>query len=252
MFSVHAYSATVASSTSPTYSNLTPVTDPILTISGNNFYVGALSNLIGAYMLGATADKTKIESPSILNFAPQQVTPVDGAALPTDTLLKTTHPLNPIKLVQNEGINFQTSNSSSSATFDGVGLIYLSDGALAPVTGDIRTVRATFTSGGSNDAWVNSALTFDTNLPAGSYNLVGCRVENAHGKFYRIVFQGNASVRPGGVCVSDSDAADTPNSRRGEMGSWGTFTNFNPPSIDCIDDGTGTASKVYLDIIKTA
>ena len=251
MFSVHAYSATVASSTAPTYTNLTPVSDPILTISGSNFYVGALNNLVGAYMIGATADKTKIESPSILNFAPQQVTPVDDAALPTDTLLHTTHPTSPIKLVTNEGINFQTSNFSTSATFDGVGLIALSDGALAPVDGDIRTIRATVTSGGSNDVWVNKALSFDTNLPAGSYNLVGARYENAHGKYFRIVFQGNASVRPGWVCVSDQDASDTPNMRRGKMGVWGNFTNFNPPSIDILDDGSATAGVLYLDVIKT-
>lgn len=249
MFSVYAYNATLASSSAPTYTNLTPVSDPIVTISGNLLYVGSLTQLLGGYVMGPTASKSKLESPSLLNIAPYQIAPVDTAATPSANPVAGIRPSSPRALATTEGLQMYSSNSSSSATSNTTGLVWLADGAIAPVNGNIIVARGTFTSGTTANVWDNAAITFDTQLPAGNYQIVGARAEGAHLKAFRFVFQGQANVRPGSIAANGVAGLDMPGARNGGWGVWGTFNQYNPPSVDNITDGTSETAVLYLDLI---
>lgn len=251
MFTLHAFNSTLASTTAG-YQNVTPLADPIATVSGNLLYVGSMANLIGGLILSTESTKAKFESPSLLNIAPFQVTPIVRSALPSAIMPLEIQPASPRPLVTNEAIQAFADATSGQADPDvTVGLI-LSDGALAPVSGNIIHARTTFTSSGTKDTWENAALTFETVLPAGTYQVVGARCEGSHLKLYRLVFQGNSAVRPGGVASLSYDGRDIPEFRNGGLGVWGTFDQFTPPSIDHITDGTSETGVLTLDLIKSA
>jgi len=250
MFSVHAFYKNLALQASPTYVNLTPLPDPISTVTGNLLYVGALNNLIGALMLGQTAGKSKIETPSLLNIAPFQVVKVPQSDLPTSTMELALQPASPFKLITNEAIQAFATNTNAAATSATMALVFLSDGALAPVTGEIIHARATLTTSATADAWENAGLTFDTVLPAGNYDVVGARLEGAHAKAFRFVFVGSTNNRPGTLASLGVDGNDVKGSRDGGWGLWGSFDQFTPPTIDVITDGTSETATVYLDLIK--
>jgi len=250
MFSVHAFYKSLALQASPTYANLTPLSDPIATVSNNLLYVGALNNLIGVLMLGQTAGKSKVESPSLLNIAPYQVINIPQSDLPVASMQLAIQQSSPFKLVTNEALQAFASNTSSAAASSTLALVFLSDGALAPVSGEIIHARATLTSSSTADAWENAAIAFDTILPAGNYDVVGARVEGAHVKAFRLLFQGNSTFRPGSLAALGVDGADVKGSRDGGWGTWGTFDQFTPPSVDNITDGTSETAVLYLDLIK--
>lgn len=251
MFSIHAFYKSIALQAAPAYTNLLPLADPIATVKGNLLYVGALPNLIGVLAMGTTADKTKVETPSLLNIAPYQVVNIPQSDLPVKDMQQAIQSSSPFKLVTNEGMQVFSSNSSTADPSPTTALVFLSDGALAPVTGEIIHARATVVTGATADSWENAPITFDTVLPAGNYEVVGSRVEGAHVKAFRYVFQGNTSFRPGSLGALGVNGADVVGSRDGGWGKWGSFDQFTPPSMDVISDGTSETATVYLDLIKS-
>lgn len=250
MFSLHVFDSVTATTTSAQYSNVTPLSDQIATVSGNLLYVGALNQLLGAFTLSANIQRSKLESPSLLNFAPFMISPYIKSALPTQYENEKVAMASPIPLVTNEALQAYAYTETSGTSPQTLVGVMLGDGAQAPVTGQIHTVRATFTSSATADAWENAAITFDTVIPAGNYDVVGARAEGSHLKVFRLVFQGNTTVRPGTLAALGADGADLPGARYGGWGTWGTFDQFTPPSIDHITDGTSETVSLYLDLIK--
>ena len=251
MFSLHAFNSTLASTTAG-YQNVVPAADPIATVSGNLLYVGGLPNLLGAFMLSTESTVGKIETPSLLNLAPYQISPIVKNALPTATRREMINPASPRPLVTNEAMQVYGDATSGQPDPDVTVGVVMSDGALSPVAGDIFHAYATIVTGSIKDAWNNVALTFQNTLPAGTYDVVGARVEGAHGKLFRLVFQGNSSIRPGSLFAYGTDGEDVKGARDGGWGVWGTFDQFTPPSIDVFTDGTSETAQVFLDLIKKA
>jgi len=250
MFNVHAFYKSLPLQATPTYINLTPLSDPIATVNANLLYVGELNNLIGALMLGSTAGKSKVETPSLLNIAPFQVIDIPQSDLPVADMELELQANSPFKLVTNEGIQFFSSNTNTTTASPTIGLVFLSDGALAPVTGEIVHARATVVTSANADSWENSKLAFDTVLPAGNYEVVGARLEGDNVKAFRFVFQGNTSSRPGSFAALGVNGNDVKGARNGGWGVWGSFNQFTPPTIDVITNGTSETAVLYLDIIK--
>lgn len=250
MFNVHAFDSSVATSSSASYVNITPLADQIATVSGNLLYVGALNNLLGAITLSANVQRTKLESPSLLDVAPYAITPYIKSVLPTQYGNIAVDMTNPFKLVTTEALQAYAYQATSGSAARTLSLVFLGSGALAPVTGEIFTARATFTTSATADSWQNAAITFDTVLPAGTYDVVGARVNGSHAKAFRMVFQGNTMLRPGSIASLGQDGFTLPGQRNGGWGTWGTFDQFTPPTVDHITDGTSETAELYLDLIK--
>lgn len=250
MFSLHAFDSSIATTSTAAYANVVPVADQIATVSGNLLYVGGLNQLLGAFTLSANIGRSKLESPTLLNFAPLMIAPYIKSALPTQYENEMVQMASPIKLTTNEALQAYALSATSGSDAQTLVGVLLGDGAQAPVSGEIHTVRATFTSSATADSWQNGAITFDTVIPAGSYDVVGARAEGSHLKVFRLVFQGNTTVRPGTLAALGADGADLPGARYGGWGTWGTFDQFTPPSVDHITDGTSETVSLYLDLIK--
>ncbi len=164
MISLHAFSANQATSTA--LSNLAPAAgDASIASSGNLMFIGPLNNLLGAYALGATLTRAQLQSPTLLNLAPYDVTPVDEAALPTDNTPLTLQLGSPMSLTTNEGLEAYVINAD---TENNTVLVFLSDGPVSPVNGKIFHARGTITTGTGGVTWTNAAITLSSNLPNGT------------------------------------------------------------------------------------
>lgn len=251
MFTLHAF-ATTTSGTYSSLTNIAPPSDPVLALSGNFLYVPVLNNLIGAYAFGAAIQRGQLSTPSLLADVPYDITPVDAATIPAAVTLVNIHPEDPIALVTDEPLQaLVTTGSNSTATIG----IWLSDGAIAKVSGRILRVRGTFTTGSTADVWSNASLTLTNQLAEGTYQLVGARAEGSHGKLFRFVFPGGTNAtRPGAIFSNARGGVSNidPIFRNGNLGVWGTFSNRVLPTIDNMTDGNSETATLIMDLIKTA
>ena len=158
-------------------------------------------------------------------------------------------PMAPVPLEGLESMTFQT-NTDHAAAVDIQGLVWLSDGPLQPVTGQMFTVRCTAAAALSDGTWANSNLTFTQELPTGQYNVVGLRIESANSIAGRLVFPGG-KWRPGAPAVVNPADRGDDRFRYGRSGVFGSFDSNVPPTID-ITGHTDVAQDVFLDLIRTS
>lgn len=114
--------------------------------------------------------------------------------------------------------------------------------------GKITTVRGTANCTGAAGAWALGQITFDQALPNGLYSVVGMRVTGANVLASRLSFMGQVD-RPGCYANIDATAWSFPAFRFGRVGQFGTFTNTNPPQIECLAFGAIAAQVVSLDLV---
>lgn len=233
-----------------TLASINGLADPHVRVEKKNIYIpDALPLLAGYYVLGDGITQARLESPSLRTLANLDVCPYDVGTEPLTS--PKMHPLfrSPKALVGSEGLNLKA--TSATDPFRTIGLIWLADAAIAPVTGDIFTVRATATQLLVAETWVNGTISFDQTLPAGRYQVVGMRAKSDGLIAARLVFPGQA-WRPG--CIGNDDDADIMPAifRRGALGVWGEFEHDTPPTVDFLSIGTEQAETVWLDLIKIA
>jgi len=158
-------------------------------------------------------------------------------------------PDNPIPLVATEALTVELANRAVTGA-RGIALVMLADKAIAPIRGDIRTVRGTTNFTPTANAWSSGAITLDQDLPAGRYAVVGAKVVGgATYGFFRLIFTGY-TWRPGGVIVRDIRLEVDKLFRRGCLGVWGTFRHDQPPRLEVMEITAVANPTVYLDIMK--
>lgn len=251
MFNLHAHSESLSASTT-TLTNLAAVSDQIAATDGDYIYAKQdINQLFGVYAIGAGMNIARIETPSIRQQFPLDIAPVESAAVPSDVPAIYMRPESPIPLVPNEGIEAFGTNDTGGAARSSV-FTFLSDGAIAPVDGDIRTIRFTTTSPAAAGVFEEESITLSETLPAGTYQVVGARLEDDEAIAFRFVPIG-AAHRPGGIVSPTDTAVDVPQQRNGGLGVWFEFNNRELPSLEIFSSGT-TAGTIngFLDIIKVA
>lgn len=230
---------------------LTPIPDGTLRVSGNDFFVPPKMNNIcwAAGMINSAAAtlRGQIQSPSLratlnIDVAPLANGLVFGSLPPMVRAWQT-----PFPLIENEPLDWFTQNGGAVMNR---GFVELCDGPIKPVGGKVYTVRATLGITLATATWANGALTLAQTLPAGTYQLVGCRVWSANSCAFRIFFVGSP-YRPGGVCGNAEANIEWADFRYGNLGVWDQFNNIVPPSFDVMGI-TDTAEVVYMDLIKTS
>lgn len=158
-------------------------------------------------------------------------------------------PESPLALVSQESLNAQMNSDPAAAEVHYVPF-WLSDGPIAPISGPFFTVGATATITQTELTWENGNLTFTTELPAGSYQVVGMRARAATGVLMRLVFQGQRG-RPGVPVVNAIGDESNEIFRHGRFGVFGQFEHTNPPTLDILG-GSSSAQVVMLDLLKVA
>jgi len=228
---------------------MTAVADPHVRVSGDDIWIPSeLPMLAGYIAIGAVLTAARIESPTLRELTPIDVAPLDLATEPSTPAAFNDISKNPKAIGGGEALNFKATVSAAGRC---LGLALLCDAALAPVTGEIVTVKATNASTLTANAWTNGALTFAQSLPKGIYNVVGMRAQSAGLEAARLVLSG-FSWRPG--CVGADAYGDLvhPCFRAGQLGIWGSFPHDIPPTVDFLSISADTSQEVWLDLIKAA
>jgi len=224
---------------------ITAVSDPHVTVSGNDITIPELNQLVAALMFGNAPTQGQIQSPSLRRIILEDI----PAFIATEVCTGAVHVIvdkrdNPLALERSEKLNVY-----SIHTLDGWCLIWLADGPIAPVVGDIRTIKCTTFHTSAGDAWENGALTLTQTLPAGRYQVVGMHAHGTALLAARLVFVGG-TWRPGVPAGALAGDPGIPMFRHGAFGAFGEFEFDQPPSVDLIGTGVTSTEEIYLDIIQ--
>lgn len=225
--------------------------DQIFTAGDDLRVPTGLNNLLGAWAFGTGITRARVVAPSLRAFINHEIAPLvptefPGVATPKFGNTVVTHP---IPLAVGESINLE-SDGGAAGPEDVSGLVMLDEGPRQPVSGDIRTVRATATVAAPRITWLAGALTFSEDLPAGRYQVVGGRCVGANVGAFRLIFRAGGS-RPGSVGCATHAEADVHGARFGMWGVWGEFDINQPPQIEILALGAAAAAQVvYLDLLR--
>jgi len=250
MFTIVGWQESKAGTTS--YKAYNALADQHVRVDGDIIYVPELDNLVGAYVAGGTiADEGYLSSPSLRRLALLDLRPIQRGLKPSGDESVHLHPLHPIPLESNEGLELYLKETTTTTEVR-TGIVFLADGPLVPVTGEIYSVYASATITSEVGVWKNAAISFRQTLPVGRYQIVGARCEGASIVAFRLVFVGG-TWRPGGIGCGDCGAHDANEQRYGGLGIWGEFGHMTPPTLEVLGSVAEAQSpELYLDLIKVA
>lgn len=201
----------------------------------------------GCLSSATTLTAAQIQSPSLRSTAHIDVEPMVNAILFGHVPETIMHPMNPIPLKGDEALNFLV-NSDHASAIPHYGLIWLSDGQLSKVNGEIYSVAASSAVALAAGEWVNGNLDFGQSLPVGRYAIVGMRARGTNLVAARLVGIGQA-WRPGVPAINTIGDIDMTLFRYGNAGVLMEFHTNTPPSIDCLGV-TDSAQSYIFDLIK--
>jgi len=214
--------------------------------------IPALNNIVGSYaLIGAAGSEVRLVSPSLRRLNPLYINPAELISVPSADPLMMYHPQNPITLDVNEQLEAQV-NATALDVVQKMVVVWLSDGMITPVTGEIFTVNAHVKVELVVDTWMFAEITFPDSLPVADYQVVGARLVGTDLNAFRFVPVGEAH-RPGGVGSIGIDSKDPWSQRFGRMGVWFSFNTVQPPGIECLGGAAEveTTIELYMDLIKT-
>ena len=206
----------------------------------------------GVTAVAGTPEDAWLDSPSLRRTSRYEITqPMNFEVAPLGGNVKM-HPLNPVPLDEGEALNAYLENTAVCAAGLGIVGVFLSDGPIAPVSGEIITIHATSVVAGTTALWTNGVLTLALDLPSGRYQVVGARVQaGATAGLFRLIFP-EQWHRPGGVSTRVFLDADLPQFRMGRLGVWGEFTHRVLPRLEVLNVETVANPEIYLDVIKVS
>ena len=197
---------------------------------------------------GSTITQAQVETPSLRALANYDISALNPPAVTSANNNLDDRYDNPLALAGNETLTLSIAGTNAGAAA-AYGIVEYCDGPVKPATGNFFTVQATGAATLSAGKFVNTAVTFDTVLPAGTYNVVGFRAIGANLVAARIAFVGGV-YRPGVLGYPSLGSEDNPRYRAGMSGVYGSFDINQPPTVDCLGI-TDTAQTFLFDLVKT-
>jgi len=236
-----------------TFLALPPIGDPTIRTEGNFVFIKNMQHLIGGNAFGGVgATRAYLESPELRKVNYFEITPVEVLLLPTECIDQRIQPEDPIVLPISEAIRAYLEGAAGAVNYTSI-IIWLADGPLSPVHGEIFHARCTATITEVVGVWTAGEMVFDQPLPSGKYQIVGARCETIDdGVAFRLISLDQVS-RPGGLCVVGPECPDLRVQRNGGLGVWMEFEHDAPPELEVFSSVGGDAEQeVTLDLIKIA
>jgi len=237
---------------------LDAVDDDHITAVGNDLIVPKFNNLAGMYAghgvtaVAGSGSQAYIDSPSLRRMTRHEIAAIDNFENVPPPGLPQMFQKNPIPLDEGEALNAYLANTAVAANGRGMPGVWFSDGPIAPIDGEIRTILATSVVAGDLGEWSSGPLTLAYDLPVGRYQLVGARcLAGATSGLFRFIFV-DMWQRPGGVSVRHINDDDLSAFRNGIMGVWGEFGHRALPRLEVLNIETVANPDVYLDVIKVS
>jgi hypothetical protein len=236
------------------YNDLTAVADTQLTTGGDNIQIPTLDQIValagGAE--NAVAPRMRLVAPSLRQRSLYQIAPLNvataGAVEPGSPPAVVDLRANPLKMEKSENVQCSLLSNPAAAQIQW-GLMWLADGPVAPVQGNIFTARGTSATTLVAGTWSNCAITFDENLPRGRYQIVGMKGISAGAIAARTVLP-EIRWRPGVIACDIVEDLDDRIFRNGQFGVFGEFEDTDGLTVDFLSVSADTAEIVYLDLIQ--
>jgi hypothetical protein len=236
------------------YAQIYAVADPHITIVNNEVQIPEVNKLmlVAGMMERAAANRLRLYSPSLRMKSKFQVTPLNmqaAADIVPDSPPKVMDlRQNPLSLIVGERLGAESDGNPAAAQYQSV-LVWFCDAVPAPVQGEIFCVRATGATALVANAWTDSALAFDEDLPRGRYAIVGMRALSA-GCIAARLFLPGARWRPGCLGVVLQQDLGSPIFRLGQLGSWGEFEDTDTVTGQFLSISADATQQVYLDLMQ--
>lgn len=229
--------------------DITALQDGILTIQNGHLLPQQQMQVWAATAYGTNNQRVRIQSASLLQVTTPFIRPLVGGLVGSSLKYSADYRRNPITLQPLEEVSVLATNNAGAGQRVTVGL-HLGAGAPGPSpAGPILALRGTGTTTVTANVWTQCPITWQNNLPNGTYAVIGMEWLSATPQFGRLIFPGQ-NWRPGapGV-VNDTDISD-PLFRLGLLGVWGTFNTTTLPVLEVLCNAADTAQEVYLDIVR--
>ena len=158
------------------------------------------------------------------------------------------HPEHAIPLTVNEELTSEDNAATAGGQQECV--VWLADGPIAPVKGEVHHIHFTVTLTTILNVWVLAQIVLTDDLPIRTYDLVGAQVYGANIVAFRIAIPGFA-WKPGALCQPANNTPSHPLFRNGGLGVWATFTPLSMPALQFISSTAAgpTAYHGVLDVI---
>ena len=129
-------------------------------------------------------------------------------------------------------------------------VVWLADGPISPVKGEVAHVHFTVTLTTILDTWVYANIVLTDDLPIRTYDIVGLQVYGANIVAARISIPGFA-WKPGVLCQPANNTPSHPLFRNGGLGVWATFNPVSMPGLEFISSTAAgpTAYHGVLDVM---
>lgn len=228
---------------------LDPVPDRTVTFGGTQFFMPEkLPGILGGMIVDSQGRITegRLSSPNIDRLGGYVLQPLDIDASVNFPWMQNWKHKNPVILEKDEGLSAKIIAAAGTANIM-TGFVWLSDGPLQEVDGQVYTVKVTSTITGTANTWTQGELTFIDPLPSGRFQCVGLQTVDANAAASRVIFSESVYYPglPGLASLSDPFYW---NWMRGCAGVWGEFTNRTLPYIEILGAVTGTQEH-YMDLI---
>jgi len=231
--------------------NIAGVPDQHVKVQGDGIYVSEYNRLLGALAcIGTTGVEARLVSPSLRRINPHYITPINMLLIPTALARAPVDRALQYALDINEALECQILSDPAGAEQNTV-VVFLSPGAITPVSGEIVTVNAEVTITLVAGEWAFAEIDFIDELPIGNYAVVGLNSIVAAGVCARLVPVG-MPFRPGSPCSPTAASINNGAFRNGQLGEWFRFSSIQPPGLEILSSAAaGSATyQLYIDIMK--
>ena len=253
-FHVAAYAGSIGNTAN---TDVNAAADGVLGVRNNHLILTNPYSVLAAMPYGAVISRARWGDAMLNRYGKNHLWPLSVSATIQSNPPVLDYRDSPLALPQNEEITIEVTNTALGPTATGC-ILWLGTpewNMNFPAFQDRLKTRATATIVAATvSTWSAEAdLTFEQNLLAGVYAVVGAHVVAPNALAFRFRFPDQPAVRgrqhrPGGL-VQDSAATIPLHSQSGGWGEWGRFHTFNPPTIQVFGDAAGGTYEIRLDLL---
>jgi len=246
MFHLSAYNAdlgTVANT------DISAVSDEIIAILNGHLLLPQDMSIVAAFAGSATLNRARLNSPTLRQMSPPYIRPFNPALLPQNDPNLAIYVESPLRVRGQEELQIEATSDIAMGTERFAAFVWLQDREDPAPIGDPFTIRAVSTTTTVARSWTNIALTFDSQLPAGTYAVVGAEYIGTTAQAFRVIFD-NQYLRPGGLGTAILGNRTHKYFYNGRLGRWGNFRTFSLPRVEALTDTAIAVHTIYFQVVR--
>lgn len=247
----HCAAYTAAAAFGATNNDTPAVSDDILFIQNNHLFPTHDMYMVAAATMGPAITRSALKSPKLNQITPQYLRPPILSATPLTNPNVAWWFQDPFKLNGQEEISNVISNNAGAGTDRETTIVLLRDTpSIEPVPqGDYFVSRFTSTAVATANAWTTVAVTFEQQIPIGTYEVWQAEMQSANIQAFRIIFD-NQYYRPGFLGLTALSNRNPDQFYQGVLGAWGRFKTFSLPRFQVLCNAADASFEGYIRYLK--